>query len=551
MDQQNIYTVVLRGAESLLRVPAGRGIRIAPMKSEYGEYEMKILTRMVQKEGIETPLPRELWIEVTGPAPSIDIALSIAASSSNDYVRKVAFGANAWQGLLTVHLAYDSTPGHRERMFVQNWVQDEVGLPRVARVIDPDLMFRLLASITQLTEKDKLRILRTIIQYTDSLQHWKMGNELYALAHLYMGVEAITPTAIRWESNRRGLRNRKELEKVVLGPSPDSLDSWARRELIFCGDKETYLAAKGASDQLEHGLSSHQKVHELAVKCVEKTATYLRSAILNYIPLTEDDRNALKEKPYAKPMSTGGLGRQLVSTITGGEDDIATPDQAYPQVRWEMKLKDFTLGEDGVYQMRVGQTIAPIIGESLKMEGVRIHFAGATETTNVEVEIETDQKKSDVKAGVGFLIDDSSTGKWVQPMGKFILNCNAVRYMSLAWIQRLTNVVAQVNSFTEATEQIGNLVSQDGVPDELQEKCQSAWQEALQLDEMRTVLSGCASIPEGLVSVEPSDGKLPLISDIGKLNELNDKTVELAKNLRDLLDNLLGLQVFSRSTGNE
>ena len=70
--QKAVYTVVLRCAESLLRIPAGRGISVGPINSAYGHYELKLLTRTEQAKGIVTPLPRELWIQVTGEvAPEI------------------------------------------------------------------------------------------------------------------------------------------------------------------------------------------------------------------------------------------------------------------------------------------------------------------------------------------------------------------------------------------------------------------------------------------------------------------------------------------------
>ena len=139
-EGNNTYTVVLRCGDAHFRVPSGRGILISPIVSEYGAFELKILTRTDEIDGIETPVPRELWIEVTGPAPSLQEAVNLASATANDYVRQVAFGANAWQGVMNVHLAYDSSSGHQEREFFQNWVPDEKGLPRQARDIDPDLM---------------------------------------------------------------------------------------------------------------------------------------------------------------------------------------------------------------------------------------------------------------------------------------------------------------------------------------------------------------------------------------------------------------------------
>jgi hypothetical protein len=62
-------------------------------------------------------------------------------------------------------------------------------------------MYRLLLAITSMPQKEKSRVVRAIVQYTDALQHWKRGSELYALSHLYMGVEAVTPLVIRREIN--------------------------------------------------------------------------------------------------------------------------------------------------------------------------------------------------------------------------------------------------------------------------------------------------------------------------------------------------------------
>jgi hypothetical protein len=354
------FTVVLRCAESMLRIPFSRALAIAPLTSEFGNHTLKVLTRTDPAEGFKTPLPRELWIEVTGPAPSIEAALALAAASANEYVRQLAFAANAWQGLLSVHLAYDSTPGKRTRQFFQNWIRDEVGLPRVARDVDPNLMLRVLAAIAQLPKKQLGRVSRAIIQYTDALQHWKPGSEVYALSHLYMGVEAITPLVLDQELLRRNMKSRQELERALRGPPPDSfllrlgafvyrglggyipskLDSWVRAEIIFRNDKATFKGAKRASDHFEHGISHHQEVHATAVQCVEKTAQYLRDAILDLLPMSQDDRNVLRASRYARPASTSGFERQFLATIDSSDSDLAAPDQAYPFVTWRFDLKE-------------------------------------------------------------------------------------------------------------------------------------------------------------------------------------------------------------------
>lgn len=558
------YTVVLRCVDAHFRVPAGRGILIRPINSEYGDFELKLLTRTDQVDGIEVPIPREIWIEVTGPAPSLQIAVNIASATASDFARQVAFAANAWYGVINVHLAYDSSAGRKEREFFQNWVPDERGLPRQAREIDPDLMYRVLENIAKTSKREKPRIIRAITQYTDALQYWKLGNDLYALAHLYMGVEAITETVIRAELRRRGLQKRKELEIELNGPPADSLllrlatyfyvlaggsrketlGSWARLEHVFHGDKEIYLAAKKASDQLEHGVAAHQDVQRLAEKCVAKTAVYLRKSILSQLQLSEGDLETLTSKPYEHPTNTGGFERQFLATIISDDDDIAAPDQAYPIVRWDFQLRDFSIAEDGSHKMRVTQNMTPLIGESAEMRLERLHLAGATETTHSEVEIKVDKYEPDAgDGGVIAALNNPDDAKWLRPLGGVVSNCNSVRRLSKYWIQRLsipTDDNARGFNFSENVRLISDFLSESNIESELAEQCKSEWQRALELDEIRIAFSGATTGGNGLVFYdELFEGQEKVMTDIKVLQKFVDRSVELAQSLIVLLDAVL------------
>jgi hypothetical protein len=569
-NQAPTYTIVLRCAEGVMRIPVGKGIQIGPINTQHGAYQVKFLTRTDELKGIATPLPRELWIEVTGSAPNVDVALNTAASLANYYVRQLAFAANAWHGLLGVHLAYESTPGSKARLFFQNWLRDEVGLPRVARNVNTDLMLRVVIAITRLPQNDQVRVIRAITQYTDALQHWRIGGELYSLAHLYMGVEAITPSVIRRELDSRALKHRRQLEMQIFGVSKDSLvlkvtrslyrraggyirppnlDSWARRQLIFDGDDETFRTAKQASDNLEHGLAHHEEIHQLAVKCVEKCASYLRKAILTLLPISDEDRLALMEKPYTKPATTSGFDRRLLATIMSDLDDIAAPDQAYPYVRWEFNLKGFSITDSGDYRMHVTQNITPIIAPKAKMQLNKIRFAGPSETTHSEVEVKVhDTKPDEPIAGVGFLIDDPASSKWVKLVGGFLLNCNALRHLGWYWMQRLCEGAEgrdHDRSMQQYVAQIEHILDRQAVPQHLREQSILGWREALELEKLRLPIAGCVTKPDGLVCIDEQVGNsAPLLEDVAGLRELNDKVVDLAKTLRILLGELLQLPEF-------
>lgn len=565
------YTVVIRCSESLLRIPAERGIRIAPMRSPHGNYELTLLQRTEQVPHIKTPIPRELWIQVRGPAPSLEVAINIAVASASDYVRQFAFGANAWHGLVGVHLAYESTDGSTERQFFQNWVVDERGLPRVAREVDPCLIYRLLLAVARMPQEDRSRLVRAIVQYTDALQHWKPGSELYALSHLYMGVEAVTPLVIRREIASGGLRNRKQLEEALNGPPADSfvlrvatylyrkagghvpsrLEPWARRDVIFRGDKDTYRAAQRASNQLEHGLAHHADVHSLAAKSVAKTAEYLRETMLKLLQLDDADREQLTKGKYAAPLNAGGFERQLLGVIKSNDEQVARSDQLHPYVRWEFNLLDYKRSEAGANEMRLNQKIHPVLGPNAFLTIERVMFAGPTPTshTNIEFDVRRGDKPLEevvTKAGAQLAIDAPGGAEWARLIGSYTLNANSLPHMARFWITKLDPSLAEaVKTLTlaESVQRILGIVDSDAGLSGHSDECETLWKEAVGADEVRSLLSAAFTGENGLVvPVIPPQGKASETTDPQQLRELVDRTAELVKKLASLLDELLALR---------
>jgi hypothetical protein len=565
------YTVVIRCSESLVRIPDQRGIRIAPMQSPHGNYELTLRQRTEQVPHITTPIPREPWIEVRGPAPSLEVAINIAVASASDYVRQLALGANAWQGLVGVHLAYESTDGSTERQYFQNWVVDERGLPRVAREVDPDLMYRLLLAIARMPQEERSRLVRAIVQYTDALQHWKPGSELYALSHLYMGVEAVTPLVIRREIANRGLRNRKQFEEALKGPPADSfvlrlatclyrkaggyvpsrLEPWARRDVIFRGDKDTYRAAQRASNQLEHGLAQHADIHALAVKAIGKTATYLRETMLELVELDDADREQLTKGTYANPLSASGFERQLLGLIKSNDAQIARSDQLHPYVRWEFNLLEYKRSDAGASDMRLNQKIHPVLGPNAALTIERVIFAGPTPTSHTNIEFDVrrgDKPREEVitKAGAQLAIDVPGGADWPRLIGSYMLNANSLPHMARFWVTKLDPSLAEAVktlSLADIVQRILGLVDSDARLSGRRDECKTLWKEAVDADQVRTLLSAAFTGENGLVvPLMPPRGKASAITDPQQLGQLVDHTVELLKRLASLLDELLALR---------
>lgn len=567
--QEPVYTLLLRCSQSQIRIPLGGGILLSPIASAHGSYQARIWTRTDNVLGIATPIPRELTIEVAGPGPSLEAALNVAGAIANEYVRQIAFASNAWHGLLNVHLAYESSAHCKDRPYFQNWVDDERGLPRAARTIDQHLIYRVLVGIAQLSEADRPRVMRAITQYSDALQHWKPGSELYALAHLYMGVEAITEIVVRREILKRGTKSKAELARKVMDPlrrplslrfadwlykrktgrvPPAPLETWVRREVIFRGDVETFKTARDASNKLEHGLAQHDEVHKLAVRCVSTCARYLREAILDLISMSDDDKIRLTTEPYASPANTQGYDRQLLGVISSDEEDLAAPDQMYPSVRWEFDLKDFQIGEDGSHKMRVEQRLTPLLREGAQLRVSRIRFAGPTETKHEDISISNDGKHQPPPDGLIVGRNVPNDSRWVAPVGSFILSCNSVRHLSAFWILRLSGddmAKTSALSFREIVDRIYALLQKAGVPDELRNQCKDAWEQALRFNDLRFLLADCATQPPGLVPITHwSPDASPVMRRLDELIRARDELVSLAERLVALLDTLLRLPSF-------
>ncbi len=564
----NRYIVVLRCSNSLIRIPEGRGIRVAPMQSPHGDYELTFRQRTDNVPHIAAPIPRELWMEISGPAPSMEIAINIAEATANTYARQLAFAANAWQGSVSVHLAYGTTSGTEQHQFFQNWVIDEKGIPRVARDVDTDLMLSLLVAITQLPKKVASRISRAIVQYTDALQHWQSGSEVYALSHLYMGVEAITPLAIQQEVARRDLKDSKAIEIELNGPPansiwlrlatwhylfagghlPNRLAPWARQQIIFRGDLATYRAAQRASNQLEHGLAHHDEIHPLAAQSVGKTAQYLREAILELLPLSEADRQKLKSTLYATPMDTRGFDRQLLGSIVSKTGSLAAADQLHPYVHWEVDLRDYKRTDSCTHEMRLNQKLKPVLATDAKLALERIRFAGLTPTshTNVEFDVtrgDAPRELMTTKAGAQLAVDHPKGAEWTNLVGRYTLNVNALPPLARFWLTKLDPslaATAQTLSVAETVDRIFEHIASDPSPLPLKGECETLWKQALDAIRFRELLSSAYSDDEKLiVPVVPANGKASYIDDPAKLGELNDQAVQLMKQLATLLDSLL------------
>lgn len=242
------YVVVLRSSSGVRFAPDA-GALFASWPSSYGTLELKFRTRWVD-EGFQHKVFRELWIEASGEAPTLDDAIEEFALKARALVPLLALTANAPVDEPEVHLAFDSSGDSEEHEFFENFLPDAVGMPRSSRECDPKLFADLVTAIARSSEADRLH--RAATQYSVALTHWRPGHQLLAVAHLWMGIEAVTPVALRRELAARSITRDQLLNEWSV--EPRKLDAEVRRRILFRGDDAAYRAALDAATGLSTGL---------------------------------------------------------------------------------------------------------------------------------------------------------------------------------------------------------------------------------------------------------------------------------------------------------
>jgi len=189
-----------------------------------------------------------------------------------------------------VELACDDTPGHTEHDYFQNFLPEEQGMPVRARLVNAGATGALIKAVALHPESDRLH--RVISQYSIALQNWSPGRDILALAHLYMGMEALTEVAIQEECRRPGL-DKEQMARALGHEKVGDIGPHFRREVLFQKDNECYQKAKDASDGLEHGYKGFPEIQTLARAARDRSAAYLRAAIIRMSGIDEKNTHVL------------------------------------------------------------------------------------------------------------------------------------------------------------------------------------------------------------------------------------------------------------------
>lgn len=304
-------------------------------------------------EGHEARVPREMWVDARG-ATDLDFvdAISAFAQAAAAIVPAIAVSTNAYVGQLKPKLAYDNSPGLRARDFFQSFVREEVNtIPNPARRVKNEHVVALLRGLHSHPRHDRLG--RAVAQYAIALEDWFPGHETGSLAHLWMGMEALTEIAVVRELEGSGLDENALATRMGVsadrpGQLRTALSAEIRCRVLFQGDRETYRNAKRASDGFEHGFLDFARIRGFASEARDKTATYLRQAILDIPQIDRTIRDEMLASPRDIPLRSH-LTRYIWGELVGDGTDPALPDQEYPVLEWKSRLQSLLRKDDGTY----------------------------------------------------------------------------------------------------------------------------------------------------------------------------------------------------------
>jgi hypothetical protein len=395
--------IVVLGADSDARFPEDRSMRINAFPTALGPVDITYLTRH-SEEGHESPVPREMWIDVRGEAEAefVDV-IGAYANAGAQFIPMIAMCTNAWVGDVEPKIAFDATADATERRHFANFVREESGtMPRPGRNVDTEATVAFISTVSAHPETERLR--RAIQQYALALSHWKMGHETMALAHLYIGMEALTAVAVRRERERlslddEGLAQAYGIDERRRGARAAKLHSVVRRQVLFRGDDEAASKARQASDGFEHGFLDFLKIRGLAQEVRDRTAQYLRAAIFDLADTDVEISDTLAAPPFDIPLRSF-LSRYMWGTLLGETTDMAAPDQAYPLITWRSRLKAFRRERDGLYSVTPEETMTMKFSDALQYRRDRYEIWGPegvrAESGEFEVEDNPAQPNEDV-----------------------------------------------------------------------------------------------------------------------------------------------------------
>ena len=358
-------SVIFRGGESMLVNYVRDGIT-----------GRVVFSTRYMPAGLSAPLPGDFAVVIEAEADTVGEAVTWV-TVGRELASIISLAANAAIAPLKAELVYDITPGKKEREFFQRLEPADQGTLS-SRIVPMDAARALLSAVGANAERD--RLLRAIMQYNEALLRWELGTELLVIAHLWMGIEAITKSLLRLYLEEAGVTKEDLATEWGFDPKrymtlDHFVDAEARVRLTCLGDRLHHGIAKGVSDRFEHGLANGGQLFAGASDTLIPIASYLRRAVFKVAQVDDAHRQVMLSEPYDRPRGPGGLEQYLSATLVGESEKLAADGFDHPICEWERKIKEATLDQETWrYEFTPEHNFTPQIGNEIKFVGPRLEI---------------------------------------------------------------------------------------------------------------------------------------------------------------------------------
>jgi hypothetical protein len=345
------FTAVLRAAARAKVRYDDPPLILASYPTPVGPVTLTFRTRYDQEEfGI--PVPRELWVEATGEATTLEAGINASWQAAATMVPVIAMTTNAAIGDLYPHLAFETTAGVEDRAFFQSTVDTERGIPPPGRRVPIESTVATLAALQVVGRddaRDAIRLLRAANQYLLALRYYKTHFELLCVSHVFMAAEALKVVALRRALSERDIGEADLAESWGIRPNESRtralLEAEARRRIVFRGDEDLHRQAAEISDGFEHGFRDFGGLHGHSRDIRDAAARLVRTSWLDLTGLAEDSRNQLTAGRLEVPVDMTDYVRYVRGRLVGPGNELAPDGHEYPYLEWTSAPKLADAGE--------------------------------------------------------------------------------------------------------------------------------------------------------------------------------------------------------------
>lgn len=324
-------------------------------------------TTLYTNEGFNSLVPRRMYSQIRGTAESLDLAIGTFNLTASWLSNLISVANNAAIDTVRPEFAYCADDDVAERDFFQSYIPAEEGIPGVSHRIRNSAT---VALATAIVKHERTRKLRTATaQYAHALQHWRTGEDLLAVSHLYMAAECLGNVAMAKYMKSEGMSEddlvdlwNVQWDRNCPKEMKYSLASAARRELIFCGDRETYRKAGQIRNAFFHGNDDPDllTLRWRSSEVKETIARFIRLSILRLSGLNAEFIDTLLDPDLDSPIGLFPSETYIRGVLSGEVGHIGPPYTEHPQLYMDQSIDSWKKIDQlpGAYDLSINEVIS-------------------------------------------------------------------------------------------------------------------------------------------------------------------------------------------------